>query len=276
MNTDSGIPGHSINEGYPFNEVVTEKNFPNRVICTQDKSGKIFVNWSSDVFGKPETEDAMKDFLINRLFDYSEALKICEDQVRSLLDEMPFIPEEFGFEVVHKPDSIHDSPIRMYQSKLNPDYTLFREPGDTLSDDWDPTAWVLMKKEGNEFRQTPVFLPCHRIAYALFYALGIKIKEDKKNEISQVSTEENDFYQHEGQVSKPEVSAPEVATIASENLFDVVYNRPGQYKPVTIPQVSATDEKDAMSKAKFLIETGEGADGHVVDFKNLIATKTQV
>lgn len=298
MNTESGLPGHSINEGYPFDKIVTAEAMPHRLDCKQGPDGRVLINWDASIFGAHETMEELKDFLIHRLFDYSEALKISEDQIRSLLDEMPFMPEEFNFVLIHAPDGIHDSPVRLYQSKFNPEYSLYREVGNPNDENWDASRWMLLKKEGdNVFKPIPVLLPCHRIAYALFYALGIQIKPTAATGLQEVTAapyvrkstdeilteaESKNTDQNEAQTPNPPVAenpfqpTSKERDFGSEILFDVVYNRPGQYPPVSYTKISALDEKDAITKAKFLIETDRSMpEGFVAEFENFIATKSQ-
>jgi len=247
-------PGHAINEGYPYRCVETESLFPNRPEVTMGEDGIVHVAFSEEHFGKMETELQMNDFILFRLFDYSEALKIAEAQIKTLLEEEPFIPEEFGFECVHQPDSIHDSPVRVYSSKYDERFSLFREVGDVSDRTWDPQKWVLMKKnDNNTFDNIPVKLPCHRIAYAVFYSLGVDVRGEQK----------------EAAVS-PVIELPPVKTM---NVYDVTFERDGSQ--AIIPSISAESEEDAKTKALLIFATDDFYAGvpKDADFVDLTVTE---
>ncbi len=142
-------PGYSTTKTrYPYDRVESMAIFGNRVSFEQSPDGKIgvfidaekypnFKNIHIDSEGAIENKQLMIDFLMDRAFDFQEALKVAENQILELLDEDPFVPEQFGFELVHKPETIHDSPIRIYQSKYDDNYTLHRPVGDVFDDNWD-------------------------------------------------------------------------------------------------------------------------------------------
>lgn len=256
MRKEKWTPGHAINKGYPYLEIVTEAVFPNRVKVGMDENGMVAIDYDKEVFPADIQSASQKEqFLLHRLFDFSEALKVAEDQIRTLLEEEPFIPEEFGFEVIAKPvDFANDSPVRVYASKFDPKYTLYREVQDISSGSFAPENWVLMKKnEDGSFSEIRVKLPCHRIAYALFYGLGVKVEED----------------QHEAQKAPVEEMPP----VKEMELFDVTFER-GDAQAI-IPKISAIDEKDAMTKAMFLFQTDDFYENvpKDIDFKDLKVEK---
>lgn len=106
--------------------------------------------------------------------DESILLEIAEQQIEDMLFEKPFIPDLFGFEAIVKPQDTTDVPITIYQSKFDENIIIFRK---SRSD----YGWTIQQKqpEGTmpPIKDIDVTLPCERIAYALFYALGIKVEE---------------------------------------------------------------------------------------------------
>jgi hypothetical protein len=299
MSTESGLPGHSINEGYPYNEIVTRGAMPNRLAFGVNEKGQILVNWNPEVFQVEDAPEALKDFFIHRLADYHEALNTAEGQIEDILNEMPFIPEEFDFELIVKPEDISDSPVRLYQSKHCPEYSLYRPLGDPNDLNWDPAQWVILKKESdNTFKPIPVNIPCHRIAYALFYALGIRIRPDMSKVMHEASTsapvreeeqkvvnitsdENGNYYPGLGTVAIKEsipgedwpVPPADKITTPGQVYFDVSYSRPGQHPVVKFERIAAEDEKDAITKAKFMVETdpNSGDQVHTAEFEHFKA-----
>lgn len=179
------IPGYNKTKGYPFEVAISKKRFIYRLNPAPDAKGiiKIFpnktqypiwkgVNWFHDFFsGK------LISFLMHRIYDYDEALKAAEEQIDAILREEPFLPEDFGFIKAVGPQTIHDVPVTVYISKHNEDVSVFREIEKEITD--NSLTWILMRqKENGEFYETRLFLPCHRIAYAAFHALGVEIEEE--------------------------------------------------------------------------------------------------
>ncbi len=229
-------PGHAINKGYPYNMIQSAFLFKNRPSVKMLEDGKVELDINPEHYEIPQTELQETEFVFHRLYDFSEALTIAEEQVKTLLEEMPFIPEEFGFEVIHRPETINDSPVRVYASKYDPRFTLFREVMDVSSiDDFRPENWVLMKNENEEFQEIKVKLPCHRIAYAVFYSLGVKVELEQQ---------ESD--------KAPIAELPPVKETA---LYDVTFTRDDIQ--AIIPKISAMDESDARTKALFLFATDD-------------------
>lgn len=107
-----------------------------------------------------------------RLFDYAEALIVAENQINHILQDDPFIPEEFGFIKMLGPKDIKDRPEKIYVSKHNEDITLFRSPDKNY--EWH----MLERKADDAFKDTVLYLPNHRIAYAAFVALSIKVEDN--------------------------------------------------------------------------------------------------
>lgn len=147
MNNENLNIGYSTNKDYPFNGIESRK---------MENTEKLSVI----------------DYLLIKI-------KVAESQLEEVFHEMPFNPETFGFELIHQNKDIHEKPVRMYISKYNNSITLYQKPSDPLSDSFNPYQWALVEKLGDsEFKEEiNLNLPCHRIAYAAFYALGIKIEE---------------------------------------------------------------------------------------------------
>lgn len=183
MTTDTQIPGHSLNKGYPYNGIESQRMLPNRAEFTMREDKKIEVVLDRDKFPATNDEDRydLKSFLFDRAFDYQEALKIAEGQLTDILEEKPFIPENYGFEVAHKHESpTSGPPVRMYVSKYDDRFSLFRKPMALDSKEWNPALWTLLKKnDEGEFIDTEVLIPCDRFAYVIFTALGVIIKEEE-------------------------------------------------------------------------------------------------
>lgn len=289
-------PGYStIKTRYPYDCIESKTIFSNRPEFHQDKEGKVGVLIDIEKYPKfaevsdGETVDAKQtviDFLMDRAFDFQEALKVCENQVAELLSEDPFLPEQFGFDIIHKPESIHDSPIRIYQSKYNDKYTLHRPVQDVMEDSYDPSIWILQTKNDDDtITSEELCIPCHRIAFAYFYAKKIQVMEEVKKDFIQdvevleesrgvleMPIEEEDYNES---VSKEIAQNASQGPAVEENpktqektkLWDIEWNTANR-EPVMIHNIPAETAQDAKTKAKFMIETGDyGVD--VVDFEDL-------
>ena len=229
-------PGHSTHKGYPYSLIQSQHLFHNRPGVYRTEDGRIELDINPEHYEVPQTELQETEFVYHRLYDFSEALTIAEEQIQTLLEEMPFIPEEFGFEVIHKPETVHDSPIRIYGSKFNPNVTLFRPVMDpSVEAEFKPENWVLMLKNGDDFQEVKVKLPCHRIAFAVFYGLGVQIESE----------------QHEADIAP----VAELPPVKESSLFDVTFKRDDA--EAIIPSISAVDESDARTKALFLFATDD-------------------
>lgn len=216
MKTDNWNPGYSTNKDYPFNGIESRK-----------------LNMVDDTI----TE---RDFLELRL-------ETAENQIEEIFHEMPFTPETFGFELIHQNKDIHEKPVRMYISKYNDAITLYQKPSDPLSDTFNPYQWVLLEKitDGQFKEEINLVLPCHRIAYAAFYALKVKIEEpidDKMNTYAEV-------------VEEPvgsEFNMEEDAEAMFKYTHMVDFTRDGITRGIA---VTAKSDKEALTQAKFILET---------------------
>lgn len=181
MNKEKWNPDHSTSKGYPFDAISTREKFPNRITVVQDEK-----NCKTGILYNPEHYPGYKgitwlqrlfagstiDFLLHRLFDSGKALNEAEQQIADILVEHPFIPEDFQFKIVAGPKTIKESPTKIYQSTLDPSFSIFRGDG---------YNWKLLEKLGAaEFRETNLYLPCHRIAYAAFVALSVEVDAEIK------------------------------------------------------------------------------------------------
>ena len=181
MTNDNWNPGHWINKQYPHDGVLSRNLFKNRPTIVEE-DGKPGIIADPKVFtDRPSTESFDPDnkwigFLLSRLFDFSESLKAAEDQIDAMLEEHPFIPEQLNFEVIAKNREPKDPPMRIYGAKCDDRFCIFPKPGLASDPEWDPTMWVIQKKEEDETIKTiEVKIPCRRIAYALFYSLGVNM-----------------------------------------------------------------------------------------------------
>lgn len=245
-------PGHKITEGYPHIGPISREIFKNRPIVEQMNDGKIQVTIDEAIWGNIEDKgprNDFEDFLLHRLFDYSEALKAAEDQITDMLHEDPFVPEDFGFVLMHKNKDITEAPVRIYTSKFDDTIILYRKPGSIDDKDWNPAMWVLEQKaidpsgnDQNPCKLTTILnLPCARIAYAAFFAIGIKMKEEKvydpnidlDDDLPPAPSHIVQFYRKDG--------------IVQDNCsFNDLTRKIG---------INAPTDKEALTQAKFLLET---------------------
>lgn len=128
------IPPHGLAKGYPWNGIVTQ----------------------SEELTKHESAETL--------------LRIAETQIADMLIERPFIPEDFGFDAIVKPESVQDVPVTIYMSKYDNSVVMYREG----------EGWVIQKKRDgtNIIIELQVKFECQRIAYAFFWAMSIQV-EDK-------------------------------------------------------------------------------------------------
>lgn len=160
------IPPHGLAKGYPWNGIASKGFLPpeeRRVRKDRTVFEKIFQIFSVFIH---ELKIGNKSLFL--------ALNMAEGQIEDMQKEKPFIPDLFGFEAIVKPQDTTDVPITIYQSKFDENIIIFRK---SKSD----YGWTIQQKqpEGTmpPIKDIDVTLPCERIAYALFYALGIKVEE---------------------------------------------------------------------------------------------------
>lgn len=179
MNTGKKVP-HSANEGYPYACIESRELLKSRVSVVLQENGSLKLDLNE--FTEPDEDEASRSaFLISRIFDYQEALKIAEEQIEEILDDKdPFIPEDLLFELVHQPDTIHDSPIRLYSSTTDDRFSMYRNIVDVDGDDLDSTMWTIIKKHAtgsDVFDKIEVSIPCMRIGFIVLYALGVSFEK---------------------------------------------------------------------------------------------------
>lgn len=175
-------PGFALNKGYPYARVESEAQLPNRVRIVLEADNVITLLQHNFSIPMPEDDlQAFADFLMGRCFDFQEALKTAENQIKDLLTDDAFVPQELGFELISKPETIHDIPARIYASKYDDQFILYREMYNVSDAEIDTTRWIIQKKiiGTDKFDKIPVRIPNHRIAYALFYALGVKMEPEQ-------------------------------------------------------------------------------------------------
>ena len=199
MTTETWNPGHSLIRGYPYDTIVSRDQLVNRVRVFLESDEKISLDLRT--YADPgEDKDEQIAFLMSRLFDTQEALKTAEQQIFDILEEKPFTPDSLGFELVSKPEDWSDTPDRMYSSKYDDRFVLYREPTDVEDPNWDTTRWIIMKKNvvTGRFDKIMVKLPCYRIAYAVLASIGV-VMRNEQNEDSEapVVEEAPDFTKEE-------------------------------------------------------------------------------
>jgi hypothetical protein len=229
---------HSITKGYPYDTIISQERFkvrPYVILDHKDKrKTKFWVDKGTFTDYKPATWLQRKiagkliDFLEFRIFDYAEALYVAETQITHLQEEQPFLPEDFGFIKTVGPVEIHDNPVKIYTSRYNDTISLFRN-------DEQECEWILLKRVNGTFQDTKLQIPNHRIAYAAFLALGIKVENDKTEEENQDMRD-----------SKSEMK--EFRADYSDGVDDGIR---------AWINLKAYDEEDARSRAKFIFETGD-------------------
>jgi hypothetical protein len=239
---------HSITKGYPHEGVISRERFkirPNIILDRKDKNKiKLWMNKGEYPEYKPATwlqklfAGKLIDFLEFRLFDYAEALMVAENQIDHLQEEQPFIPEDFGFIKAVGPKEIFDDPTKIYTSKYDENVSLFRN-------DDEECEWHMLKRIDGAFNDTKLLLPNHRIAYAAFTALGVKIEGIKPQ-------------QKEEDMKDQELKQ-----------FNVQCEQGGVIHKITL---KAFDHEDARSRAKFIFETGDFDIKEAVEFENLTIT----
>lgn len=260
-------PGYStIKTRYPFDGVESMSVYPHhlRPAFIQDPASlKIGVTIDAAIFPqqaqqvtqegltKEQELQYLVDFLMDRAFENQEALKIAENQIMELLSEDPFMPEHFGFALIHEPDPANLSahPIRLYQSTFDDRYSIHRPVANTLDPEWNPAAWVLQKRNDDDtLTSDEVILPCHRIAFAYFFAKNIQVIEK--------------IVQGPGSDAPVIEEKPVIQPAKGMNNYTVIYKMNptkdgSDHSTLSFDNIISEDEKDAQTKVKFMIETGE-------------------
>lgn len=83
--------------GYPHNGIKSLEILPNRVGATL-VSGKVMLVMNKEHFTFPKSIESQRDFCFDRIYDYTNALAIAEQQISDMQAEYPFIPQSFGFQ----------------------------------------------------------------------------------------------------------------------------------------------------------------------------------
>jgi hypothetical protein len=177
---DHRLPAFAVEKGYPFVIPVSLENYPlehrvGEILYLEE--GTIHMNQDNmkEKLGlAPDCDSAQFDLgfqigIVNKLIIAEHALTEAENQIQDMTRDLPFVPEDFGFELAVKPESIFDDPIRIYRSKFDSEVLLTN----VLDED---NAWIIVK--GSKIK---VLLPCSRVALCVFFSLGIPVREDKKN-----------------------------------------------------------------------------------------------
>lgn len=94
---------------YPFDGPKTREIFPNRLNPSL-REGKVLINIDPEVFPDfYKEEQQLTDFLLDRIFDYHNALNVAEQQIFDMSEEYPFIPEDFNFKEDELPEGSSES-----------------------------------------------------------------------------------------------------------------------------------------------------------------------
>lgn len=151
---------------YPYGEPVSRLDFPNR-IETELVEGKVVasINMTNYPQYKTSATDAeMKNFLLDRIHDYSNALARSEQQIVDMQRPEPFIPQDYGFEL---------SMINNQSYYSNGYYNITRGTDD---------VWVFHILRNDTFVNFD--LPDKATAETVLLALGaIKVDEVKSDEV---------------------------------------------------------------------------------------------
>lgn len=233
-------PGHTVDGGYPFVKPVSQGTFPNRMTISMDLIEKqVYIDINKKIFTNapewPEKLSDLESFFMDRLYDYSQALSAAEGQIEDMLLEQPFVPEDLGFEIIAPSD--HEMATAVFESKYQRGTIIMRSLYDSLDESLPLNMWTLIRTERDESgkiimnKGIELNLPCKRIAYATFFALGIKMKEDKAEEPAQ--NNEANFY-----------------TVLFERV-DVGKDHPW----IKIEGIDAADEAEAIQKAMEWMKT---------------------
>lgn len=232
--TKDRAPGHTPKNLYPYNGIISQKfmnqHRNNFSFLDPEVSNEAKIMYDVSAYGTDPTTA-----LTQIAYQLKEALAYAEGQVHDILTEKPFLPEQMGFEVLLKPESVTDTPVRMYLNKYDNTFSLFRTPGaETV------TSWTLLKKNADQtFHQTILNLPCARIAYAALFAMGVTM----------ISDEELLELEKADKVSEAQMKEK----VGKNKLFNVKFNR--EELVMMVDYISAENESDALTKAKFHIET---------------------
>lgn len=156
MTQRSFPPPHRISKGYPFDDINSQR----------------FVKLKS------ETIDQTSAPHLNLM--HKEALDIAEAQLADIFEEQPFIPQQYGFEQAD--ETRLDIPI-IYKSKFNDKMFLHRTSG--------KNTWTFIySTQDDKGRVLELDLPCARIAFAVFYALGIQMEAPELLEAPEIPVTE--------------------------------------------------------------------------------------
>lgn len=252
-------PDHSTTKGYPYDIIISRDRFKYRLdpILDHANKGRILLNISPEVYPDfkgikwihRKIAGRIIDFLFFRIFDYAEALHVSEQQIEDLLLEAPFIPEEFGFLKILGPKDVTDNPVKIYTSKYNDNISIFRN----LEEECE---WILIEKgDDSSFKQTKLHIPNHRIAYAAFTALSIKIEEINNNIKTETMSENK------------------------QSKFKAVYyngNADPNRKNSAEIIVTAENKSDAMTQAKFIFETDKSLElPTICEFHHITITEEE-
>lgn len=86
-------------EAFPIRNRLHPKLIDGKIMTTVDMG--VYPHFPTSIVSDTMegNDTALKDFLLDRIADYDQALNIAEQQIKDISAEYPFIPEDFGFEL---------------------------------------------------------------------------------------------------------------------------------------------------------------------------------
>lgn len=155
--------------GYPYGEPKTKETLPSRVGAGIDEGNvRLFVDLTQfPDFHKIKGIEEEREFVLNRVYELTNALESAEQQIMDLQAEYPFIAQDFGFEETE--ERMGDDSGFMPTCYKKGKYLLARIPG--TDHDW------FISGIGK------VFIPNTEWAYIIFRSLGIITEEEVAEEV---------------------------------------------------------------------------------------------
>lgn len=282
----NNTPGFSTEKSYPYNGIESKALFSDkyRLNPYQSLKGEIIIDIDSDSYPdivnrSPDTRTSFETFLLNRLFEYSEALKICEGQVDEIFKDDPFNPEHFGFTLVHKNSAITEPPVKIYVSTYDNNIVLFRKPSSPMDEDYSPSMWIVQKKDADgNIVPVELNLPNKRIAIAALWSVGVPVQSEENTSEITIPNEKalDDSTKERPPIVKAFLDGDDEEYRRQQNIN---YLKRNNYTHAIsfyrngfdfiLEFVNDDSDKDALSSAKFLIETNQDYNVQNVLFEEL-------
>ncbi len=171
------LPDFAVEAGYPFVPPVSIETYP-----AEKRIGEIMhindglIHMNKEAMekklglepnaGDTAFERAFSIGMVNHLLEAEHALAEAENQIVDMMKDLPFVPEDFGFEKVASPAELSDDPIKIYKSKFTGGILISNIAGEN-------NEWTVMK----DGIKMSFVIPCARVALYLFAALSISVRE---------------------------------------------------------------------------------------------------